>query len=172
MGELLLLPDEMRPILRDFLSKQSTLALATAGLRDGRPQVAPLFFASDDALNLYWVSDPDSRHSRNIADWNEVAAAIYVHTWDWMGIKGVQIEGTAMPVTDDEERQRALALYSAKFPFVDDRFDDLIANSVFYVLRPRWLRWVDNERRFGYQQEFMLSGGNGQDSDEGQPVSP
>ncbi len=172
MGELLPLPDEMRPILRDFLSKQSTLALATAGLRDGRPQVAPLFFASDDALNLYWVSDPDSRHSRNIADWNEVAAAIYVHTWDWMGIKGVQIEGTAMPVTDDEERQRALALYSAKFPFVDDRFDDLIANSVFYVLRPRWLRWVDNERRFGYQQEFMLSGDNGQDSDEGQPVSP
>ena len=171
MGELPLLPDEMRPILCDFLSKQSTLALGTAGLRDGRPQVAPLFFASDDALNLYWISDPDSRHSRNIEDWSDVAVAIYVHTWDWTGIKGVQIEGSAIPVTGDEERQRALALYSAKFPFVDDRFGELIANSVFYVLRPRWLRWIDNERRFGYQQEFALPDGGGQDSDDSQPLS-
>ena len=82
MDELPLLPDDMRPILRDFLSGQPTLALATAGLSDGRPQIAPLFFASDDALNLYWVSDPDSRHSRNIEDWDDVAAAIYVQTWD------------------------------------------------------------------------------------------
>jgi len=171
MDELPLLPDDMRPILRDFLSGQSTLALATAGLSDGRPQVVPLFFASDDALNLYWVSDPDSRHSRNIEDWDDVAAAIYVQTWDWTGIKGVQIEGTATPVTGDEERQRALALYSAKFPFVDDRFGDVIANSVIYVLRPRWLRWIDNERGFGYQQEFILPDGNGQGSDEGQSLS-
>jgi uncharacterized protein YhbP (UPF0306 family) len=171
MGELPLLPDDMRLVLRAFLDGQSTLALATAGLRDGRPQAAPLFFASDDALNLYWVSAPDSRHSRNLEDWNDVAAAIYVHTWDWMGIKGVQIEGVATPVTDDEERQRALALYSAKFPFANEQFGALIASSVFYVLRPRWLRWIDNERRFGYQQEFALPGGGGPDSDESQPLS-
>lgn len=171
MGKLFPLPDEMRPFLRDFLSRQSTLALATAGLRDGRPQVAPLFFASDDALNLYWVSDPDSRHSRNLEDWSEVAAAIYVHTWNWTGIKGVQIEGTAMPVTDDEERQRALAVYSAKFSFVNERFGELIATSEFYVLRPRWLRWIDNERRFGYQQEFTLSGDSEPASDDTQPLS-
>jgi len=172
MGDRLPLPDDARSTLCDFLGRQSTLVLGTAGLRDGRPQVAPLFFASDDALNLYWVSGPDSRHSRNLEDWSDVAAAICVHTWDWAGIKGVQIEGTAMPVTDDEERQRALALYSAKFPFVNEQFSDLIANSVFYVLRPRWLRWIDNERCFGYQQEFTLSGPLPPDSGDSQPLSP
>lgn len=153
-----LLPDDLRLELQAFLASQSTMALATAGEEDGRPQVAPLFFASDEALNLYWISSPDSRHSVNIADWNDASAAIYAHTWDWSGIKGVQVSGDAMAVRDDE-RRRALELYRAKFPFVNDRFMDLIEASVFYVLRPTWLRWLDNERRFGYKQEFRLSQG-------------
>jgi uncharacterized protein YhbP (UPF0306 family) len=154
-----LLPDDLRLELQAFLTSQSTMALATAGEEDGRPQVAPLFFASDEALNLYWISSPDSRHSVNIADWNDASAAIYAHTWDWSGIKGVQVSGDAMAVRDDDERRRALELYRAKFPFVNDRFMDLIEASVFYVLRPTWLRWLDNERRFGYKQEFRLSQG-------------
>jgi len=154
-----LLPDDLRLELHTFLTSQSTMALATAGEEDGRPQVAPLFFASDEALNLYWISSPDSRHSVNIADWNDASAAIYAHTWDWVGIKGVQVSGDAMAVRDDDERRRALELYRAKFPFVNDRFMDLIEASVFYVLRPTWLRWLDNERRFGYKQEFRLSQG-------------
>lgn len=156
MPDLPPLSDDIRPVLRAFLAGQSTLALATIGDQDGRPQVAPLFFASDDDFNFYWISSPDSRHSANTADWNDVAAAIYAHTWEWTGIKGVQIEGDAMPVTEDDERARALALYRAKFSFVNDKFADLIAQSVIYVLRPRWLRWLDNERRFGYKQEYTF----------------
>jgi uncharacterized protein YhbP (UPF0306 family) len=156
MAVLPALPDEMRPMLREFLAGQSTLALATVGAEDGRPQVAALFFASDDAFNLYWISDSDSRHSLNLADWEDVAATVYGDTWDWTGIKGVQIEGGAESVNEEGERQRALALYRAKFPFVTDKFADLIAESVIYVLRPRWLRWLDNTRHFGYKQEFLL----------------
>lgn len=150
------LPEEMRPILGSFLASQSTLALSTAGDQDGRPQVAPLFFASDESFNLYWISDPDSRHSANLADWSDVAVAIYAQTWEWTGIKGLQIEGEAVPVTGEEERARALSVYKAKFPFVTDKFVTLIEQSTIYVLRPRWLRWLDNSRHFGYKQEFML----------------
>ncbi len=138
------------------------MALGTAGLDDGRPQVAPLFFASDDAFNLYWISDPDSRHSKNLGDWNDVSATIYSHTWDYTAIQGVQFEGDAMDVADDDERTRALGLYTTKFTFVTDKFAVLIAQSVIYVLRPRWLRWVDNTRKFGYKQEFRCV----QESDE------
>ncbi|MBI5958527.1 MAG: pyridoxamine 5'-phosphate oxidase family protein [Chloroflexi bacterium] len=150
------LPDDMRPVLRDFLAGQSTLVLGTAGEQDAHPQVAPLFFASDDQFNLYWISDPDSRHSANLADWNKAAAAIFVHTWDWGGIKGLQVEGAACPVTADDERVRALVLYREKFPFVTDKFASLIEVSTIYVLRPRWLRWLDNARHFGYKQEYLL----------------
>lgn len=166
MSELPVLPADMRPVLADFLAGQSTLALATAGEQDGRPQVTPVFFVSDDAFNLYWISSPDSRHSINIADWDETAAAIYVDTWEWTGIKGLQLEGKASRVSRQEDRQRVLALYKAKFAFVNERFEALIEESILYVLRPRWLRWLDNARHFGYKQEFVLELPSIEDSDE------
>jgi hypothetical protein len=150
-------------MLREFLAGQSTLALGTAGLTDGRPQVTPLFFVSDERLNLYWISDPESRHSANLCDWNDAAVAIYAPTWDWAGIKGVQIEGDAQAVNDETERQNALALYQAKFPFVNEKFAALIAQSVVYVLRPRWIRWMDNARHFGYKQEYSIESAPGQE---------
>jgi uncharacterized protein YhbP (UPF0306 family) len=155
-NNLPVLPDDLRPVLREFLATHSTLALATAGEQDGRPQVAPLFFASDDDFNIYWVSSVDSRHSVNIADWDDVAAAVYEQTWEWTGIRGIQIEGAARAVTGDEERDHALEVYKTKFPFVNDRFEALIEQSNFYVLRPRWMRWLDNARHFGYKQEFSF----------------
>jgi uncharacterized protein YhbP (UPF0306 family) len=156
MSSLPVLPDDLCPVLRAFLARQSTLTLATAGEIDGRPQAAPLFFASDDQFNLYWISSPDSRHSMNLAAWDDVAAAIFEPTWEWADIKGVQFEGVALPVTEDDERARALAIYKAKFPFVNEKFAALIDESILYVLRPRWMRWIDNERRFGYKQEFSF----------------
>lgn len=146
----------MRPVLRAFLQEQPTLALGTAALESGSPQVTPLFFASDDDLNLYWISDPDSRHSANLRDWNDAAAAIFGPTWDWAGIKSVQFEGDAMAVIADDERQRAQALFTAKFSFASGKFEEMMDQCVFYVLRPRWIRWLDNARRFGYTQEFAL----------------
>jgi len=156
MTNLPRLPDELRPVLREFLASQPTLVLGTVGVEDGRPQVAALFFASDEAFNLYWISDPGSRHSQNLTDWEDVAATVYAPTWDWSRIQGIQIEGYAEAVNEETERQHALALYEAKFPFVTDKFADLIAESTVYVLRPRWLRWLDNTRHFGYKQEFLL----------------
>ncbi|WP_119068972.1 pyridoxamine 5'-phosphate oxidase family protein [Aggregatilinea lenta] len=156
LSELPLLPDDLRAALTEFMAGQSTLVLATTGEQDGRPQATPLFFAADEEFNLYWVSSPDSRHSTNIADWDVAEAAIFVQTWDWTGIKGVQLAGNAEAVADDEERARALSIYKAKFPFVNDRFEDVIEDSILYVLRPSWVRWLDNERHFGYRQEFRI----------------
>lgn len=156
MKELPPLPDDLRRIVCEFLSTQPVLALATAGDQDGRPQVAPLFFVSDDNLNLYWFSDQESRHGTNLADWEDASATVYRDTWDWAHIRGLQIEGDAVPVSDKDERDQAQALYQAKFDFVNDRFAELLAHSTIYVLRPRWLRWMDNEQHMGYSQEYSL----------------
>ncbi|MBN1200803.1 MAG: pyridoxamine 5'-phosphate oxidase family protein [Anaerolineae bacterium] len=153
------LSDELRTILLNFLASQSTLALGTAGDSDGRPQVAPVFFVNDESFNLYWVSNPHTRHSVNLAAWNDVAGAVYTDTWEMAAIKGVQLEGDAKIVTDDDERQRALGLYMNKFAFVakmQQEHPEAMQQGAVYVLRPRWGRWVDNAQGFGYQQEFSL----------------
>ena len=49
-----------------LLAANKYMVLATADA-DGVPWATPVYFAPRDESRLYWVSSPDSRHSRNIA---------------------------------------------------------------------------------------------------------
>jgi uncharacterized protein YhbP (UPF0306 family) len=145
-----------RATIRAFLATQSTLALATADA-EGNPQVAPLFYWSDDDLNLYWLSAETSRHSLNLARHALVAATIYPSVWEWTAIRGLQIEGQASVVSDSTRRDTILAAYKAKFS-LPAAFDEQITVSSLYVLKPTWLRWLDNGVKFGYKAEYRLGG--------------
>src|SRR4051812_24385425 len=50
-----------------ILATNRYLVLGTAD-EAGQPWVTPVFFAPLDADRVCWVSSPDSRHSRNIAN--------------------------------------------------------------------------------------------------------
>jgi uncharacterized protein YhbP (UPF0306 family) len=141
-----------RQTIQRFLETQSTLALATIGA-DGHPQIAPLFYVSDEALNLYWLSSSASRHSLNLMAREKVAATIYPVAWHWTEIRGLQIEGVAYPVDDASTRQDMLNRYYQKFD-LPPGFETIIADSVLYALKPTWIRWLDNSVRFGYKSEI------------------
>lgn len=151
-----LTPDVLATV-RAFLAGQSTAALATVD-ESGAAQAAPVFFSSDDALNLYWLSSPGSRHSLNLAARPRVAATVYADVWMWQTIRGVQIEGDAALLAEmTEERAAILRGYRQKFRLPPE-MDALITASSLYVLRPRWLRWLDNGVRFGFRAEGPLGG--------------
>jgi uncharacterized protein YhbP (UPF0306 family) len=146
------LTTEQLDAVRVFLKAHSTLALATSD-GEGRPQVAPVFYWSDDALNLYWLSSPTSRHSVNLSARPKVAATIYPELWMWQAIRGLQIEGEAGLMADlTDERGAILTAYRRKFQLPPE-MDALITASTLYVLRPHWVRWLDNEVRFGFKAE-------------------
>jgi len=137
-----------------FLETQSTLALATTS-SDGQPQVAPIFYVSDDRLNLYWLSSPKSRHSVNLVRNPKVAATMYPSVWQWNDIVGLQLEGEARPVGDERIREQILILYLRKFQLPPD-FDSVIQASTLYALTPNWLRWLDNSVAFNHKVEIDL----------------
>lgn len=143
-----------REVIRAFLESQAALALATINAA-GQAEVAPLFFVSDEALNLYWLSAESSRHSINLAARPQVAATVYPMAWNWNDIRGVQIEGEAQPVRDEFLRERVLQKYLAKF-LLPAAFDAQIAATTLYSLKPTWLRWLDNSVAFGYKVEVEL----------------
>lgn len=138
----------------NFLKKHTTFTLATVD-REAWPQAASLFYASDDALNLFWVSGDKSRHSQNLERVSRVAISIHNETWDWRDIQGVQIDGQARRLIDPDETDRAWALFRDKFPFTAE-FVDQIARSAFYLCVPRWIRLIDNSKEFGQREEFTL----------------
>src|SRR5690242_19474565 len=98
-----------------FLKEWHVMSLATADA-DG-PHAANLFYACD-GLALVWVSAPDARHSRAVDTSPRVAATVAPDYSDFPTIRGVQIEGTARRVTDDEERRSQFALLAARYPFL------------------------------------------------------
>ena len=140
-----------------FLAEHSRLTLATVDA-GGRPMAASLFFAADEALNLFWTSGASNRHSRNLAHNPMAAATVHRETWTWSEIAGVQVEGEATPVPAGLGWQACWELYLAKFPFVVD-FQAEISRSNFYRLAPRWVRLIDNSRSFGFKQELYLGAG-------------
>lgn len=141
------------PTLTDLLSL-STLTLATTA-RDGTAHAAPLYFASDQDLRLYFFSTPDSQHAQHLEGNPEAAAAIYPECWGWQEIRGLQLRGKALLVEPGAAREAAWRLYAAKFPFVHE-LESALSRNHLYVFIPEWIRLVDNQRGFGFKLEWTL----------------
>lgn len=155
---------ELKAAVRALLTAQSTLTLATSG-PDG-PWAAAVFFASDDDLNLYFVSDPRTRHGRGLVARGRAAGAVHPDCDDWADIRGLQLEGSVC-VLDGDARDAALRCYLAKFPRIRSLYEQprddgeaLIARRLrqasLFRLVPERIRLIDNGRGFGFKAELRL----------------
>jgi hypothetical protein len=61
--------------VRDVLAGTIYMSLGTVD-DDGRARVTPVFFATADGRELFWVSDPASRHSHNLEQRPEIHIAV------------------------------------------------------------------------------------------------
>jgi Pyridoxamine 5'-phosphate oxidase len=79
---------------RRLVETNRYLTLATADA-DGRPWASPVWFApfGDDAF--LWVSDPEARHSRNIAARPEVAIVLFDSTVPVGGAEALYCDAVA-----------------------------------------------------------------------------
>jgi hypothetical protein len=156
---------DLRSRIHAFLAEHNTMTLATSGTNNA-PQAAAVFYAADEALNLIFVSSPNSRHSLNLTQRPHVAATIQADNQAWQTIQGVQVEGTAHMVDGAAELVRAVQVYVRRFEFLRDLLDGAtsgpavlrgpLASSRFYVLRPTWMRLIDNSQGFGHKEELQL----------------
>jgi uncharacterized protein YhbP (UPF0306 family) len=139
------------PSALSILSEAEAMTLATIG-PGGEPRATPVYFAYDEQLNLVFLSDEHSLHSRNLERDARAAVAIYPQVKDWRSLRGVQMKGDARRVAASE-RGQAQAVYRQRFPFVA-ALSELIGDTAFYRFVPTWVRWIDNRRGFGFQEEW------------------
>lgn len=143
-----------------LLDEAKALVLATTH-EGASPSACSLFFVRD-GLALAWLSDEQSRHSRNVAREARAAAAVHVEAPP-AELRGVQLEGEVFLVGDAGERERILRSYKLRHGLGDD-FDRTIAKSGLYLFRPRWIRVIDNRIRFGFKAERTLPYSHGSDT--------
>lgn len=136
------------------LLQTAALTLATVGA-GGRPHAAPVYFAPDERLRLYFFSSPDSQHSLDLRDDPRAAAALYPATDTWQDIRGLQLRGEVRAVPSGPEWEAAWAHYAGKFPFVRE-LEEAVLQTQMYVFIPEWVRLVDNRQGFGFKREWAL----------------
>ena len=100
-------PDEHA---REILAANDYMTLATAD-EHGTPWASPVYFAAnDDATELYWVSYPDARHSRNLAQRPQTGIVVFDSTVAPSTGQAVYMEAVAHQVPDGE-LESVLAIY-------------------------------------------------------------
>jgi uncharacterized protein YhbP (UPF0306 family) len=144
--------DDLADRIAALLDAHHVMSLATLG-PDG-PHAANLFYARD-GFALFWVSDPASRHSVELAADGRVAATIARDHDDVSLIRGLQVSGRARRLVDDAERARARRILEARFPFLkmlsDDDVRDGYQRADFYRLDVVRFVLIDNTRGFGHK---------------------
>ena len=121
----------------------------------------PLYFAWDENFNLYFISQPNSRHMQNIEKDPRVSAAIYSTAQDTFGdVVGVQLSGKARILSLKDEIATAKNIYygrrywSRGMQIPDNGEDQYINNPKwqFVIIEPDEIfyfdtRFFDEERQ-------------------------
>ncbi len=142
-----------------FLDLYHVMSLATSG-PDGA-HAANVFYVRD-AFSLYWVSEADSRHSRDLESDPRVAATVAPDYTDFALIRGVQLHGRAHRVSDTLTRARVLLLMARRYPFLGRLADAPAALRAAYEriqvyrLAPADIVLIDNTKGFGHKETLAL----------------
>jgi nitroimidazol reductase NimA-like FMN-containing flavoprotein (pyridoxamine 5'-phosphate oxidase superfamily) len=99
-------------VAREIIDANLYMTLATAD-GDGRPWATPVWYAHDGYTDLFWVSRPDARHSRNLAVRPEVGIVIFDSTVPEGNGQAVYVEALAGEL-DEAEREEGIAVVSRR----------------------------------------------------------
>ena len=153
-----------REKIGSYLASKHTLGLATCA--GDTPWACSVFYASDEGLNIYFLTDPGTLHGQQLES-GRIAATVNENCSQWSEIKGIQLAGTAAIVTGTD-RERGLALYLDKFSDVRQAIEspgndserligEKLSSTPLYRISVDWIRLIDNSAGFGTKVELKHS---------------
>jgi len=143
--------ENIRSLIHEVLEKGHLMSLATQD--DGGVWVADVIYVYDDGLNIYWMSDPDVRHSQAIEQHAQVAATITASLPGVPGL-GVQVSGIAQKI-EGERYDLALKHFAKRGKPAPTETDDVRQGDFWYVLKPSLIELI-NEEHFGFTKQKLV----------------
>lgn len=128
-----------------YLDEAHLMQIATTSA--SKPWCATVYFAHDNAHNLYWISLPDSRHSQDIESNTTVSGAITLNREYGEKLRGLQFEGEAQQITDPDHIMQLSEAYAERY----NRFtlpDEILQSKTpyrLYQLKPSLFVLFDQE---------------------------
>jgi uncharacterized protein YhbP (UPF0306 family) len=102
-------------VARELIDTNRYMVLGTVD-PDGRPRASPVYYAPDGYSTIYWISSPDSHHSRNLDERPETNMVIFDSTRPIGAGRAVYLKATGERVPDEQLEQCADIACRARFP--------------------------------------------------------
>jgi nitroimidazol reductase NimA-like FMN-containing flavoprotein (pyridoxamine 5'-phosphate oxidase superfamily) len=90
---------ELTAMAHDVIAANRYFVLGTAHA-DGHPRVSPVYFNHHEHRAFYWVSSPESQHSRNLAADARLNAVVFDSSVPPPETRAVYLTGTAVEVPE------------------------------------------------------------------------
>ena len=143
-----------------YLQAHTVMTLATCNASG--PHAAAVYYANEQ-FDLYFVTDPETRHGSDMVADPNVAVSIQDQPFEWSEIQGIQLQGTAEQLSDDGTPD-ATRVFTEKFPYatalLDSGADRQHASKTdgvkMWRLRAHRVRLIDNKKGFGHREEIEI----------------
>ena len=128
--------------IQEFIQQHHVLILATCA--DNQPYCCDCFYAYDTENNTFIIKTDaeNTRHMKEIAQNNNVAASIVLETKEVGKLQGLQICATAVAPQGDE-LSHAKKTYLLKYPYA------IAVSGTYVILKPNYYKLTDNRLGFG-----------------------
>lgn len=135
--------------IKEVLEKGFLVSLATSD--EAGVWVADLIYVNDDNLNIYWMSDPDVRHSQALTKNNQVSGSITVTCYGEKPELGIQFSGIAEKV-EGSRYDLVMKHFEKRQKSVPNEDEDVLQGDSWYMLKPSKIDLIDVEN-YGFNKQ-------------------
>ena len=128
--------------IQEFIEQHHVLVLATCA--DGQPYCCDCFFAYKSENNTFIIKTDaeNTRHMKETAQNNKVAASIVLETKEIGKLQGLQICAKAV-IPEGDNLSQAKKTYLKHYPYA------IAVPGTYVVLEPEYYKLTDNRLGFG-----------------------
>ena len=133
---------------------ESSYLLSLGTVDDGGVWVSEVIYIHDDDLNIYWMSEPNCRHSKSINMDSSVAGTITTSNHFKEPDFGIQISGTAEKVLENNLGLMIKYLKKRGVHIPINPIELMKKDFVWYKMTPNKIELIDQES-FGYEKREL-----------------
>lgn len=141
---------KIKELVIEVLEKGYLMSLATY---DESVWVADVIYIFDEDLNIYWMSDPEARHSVAIIKNNKVAGTI-TNSGQGQDNEGIQFSGIAEKIEGDRY-DLVVKHFAKRKKEIPLENEDVLQGDSWYILRPDNVELI-YEKLFGFEKQKLI----------------
>ena len=141
---------DINNLIKEVLEKGYLLSLATQD--DGGIWMCDVIYVHDENLNIYWMSDPDVRHSKAILE-NPIVAGTITVSGPGQDNLGIQFSGVAEKI-EGPRHDLAQKHFSKRNKPEPQKSDDVLQGDSWYILKPTMID-LTYEKMFGFEKQKL-----------------